>query len=522
MFINAQVARNTNPAGDDFWYGPAGGRSVAGVDVSTLSAMQLSISYACDRVLSDTIGQLPLFVYERFIEGMGRDRNNNVDISPLLHDQVNENMTSTEWRRLMQHWVNFNGNAYSRIHYAPNGRIDSLEPLHPGRVQVQLMVDGSVRYEYKNLFTNQPEIILSSDMFHLKGYSDDGYVGLNPVQLQRNAIGANIAGRDYDSRFFKNDAQSPAVVSMPTKFKTPDDRKNWYLGWKERHSGSKQHNIEVLEGGMTYSQTGMKYIDSQFLEMMTYRDIDIARIFGVQPHKVSILNFATFSNIEEQNIDFVQNTILPVAVNWEQSIQRDMIINPRIFAEFSVEGLLRGNVQAQAESGTKAIFGGWRNRNEQRQLENRNPVTELEEFLEPVNTRDAGTDNNSNNGGGSKSMSTREMRLAKNASSRIVHKELVAIKKAYGKYVDSSDGADYKAMEGWVDDFYSGHGEFVSDAMVTDPVNGERYALGGKNAIIGAISAEASGHSNMVHGLLADWEVRRGNELANTGAYNNG
>ena len=325
MFIMGQVSRNSNVNSDNFWWQGADLASTSGARVSSITAMQLSVAYACDRVLSETIAQLPLFVYQRREGEDGRDKNTNVDIFKLLHDQPNQNMTSYVFRRLQQHQINMRGNAYAEIVFAPNGRVDALWPLHPDRIMVQQMRDRSIRYVYNDPFTQQQRVILDGNMFHLKGYSDDGLIGLNPVHLQRNALGNAMAGRAYDGRFFKNDAQTPAVVTMPP-FQDSKDKTKWIKDWKERHAGGKQHSIEVLETGATYQATAMSMVDAQFLEGMKYRDNDIARIFKVQPHKVGILDRATLRNIEEQNLEFVQNTILPIAVNWEQGIKKDMII----------------------------------------------------------------------------------------------------------------------------------------------------------------------------------------------------
>jgi len=521
MFISAQVQRQKNVNSDDFWFSPIGGATDSGVRVSSTLAMQLSISYACDRVLSETIAQLPLISYMRRVADDGRDRDTTADISKLLHDQPNENMTSFEFRRLMQHNVNMRGNAYAEIIFLPNGRIDALIPLHPDWVTIQLMKDGSLRYTYTDPWSREKRIILSSSMFHIKGYSDDGLVGLNPIQVQRNSIATTIAGRAYDARFFANDAQTPGVVTMPGSFQDSDDRAQWLKDYNKRHRGKRQHSIELFEFGMEYTATAMKNIDAQFIEGMKYRDVDVARIFRVQNHKVGILDDATFSNIEEQNIDFVQNTILPIAVNWEQAIKRDLIINDNLFAEFLLEGLLRGDTKAQTEAASKAIFGGWMNRNEVRRLQNMNPVEGLSEFLEPVNTREAGSSSNNNDIRGS-ALTERGKNLAHKAAERIVNKSIVATRKAYKKYMTGSDGADPEAMLGWVKDFYAGHGEFVSDVMVTDKDTGERYAAGTMNATIGAVVAEMHGHGNMVESLMAEWEIDRASHLAKVGVFNNG
>ena len=185
MFLSASVQRNNNPSGDDFWYSDVGLATDSGVRVSATMAMQNVMFYACDRVLSETMAQLPLFTYRRKTEGHGRDKAVNVDIYKLLHDQVNENMTSYTFRSLMQHWVNVRGNAYAEIMFAPNGRVDSIVPRHPDLITVQYMKDGSIRYVYTDPFTHKQRTILAHSMFHIKGYSDDGLVGFGIFSLAK-------------------------------------------------------------------------------------------------------------------------------------------------------------------------------------------------------------------------------------------------------------------------------------------------------------------------------------------------
>ncbi len=529
MFIKAELPdRNTNPSGDDFWYSDIGGPTDSGVRVSSLSAMQCAIFYACDRMLAETLAQLPLFVYKRLPDGRGRDKAIHADIYPLLHDQPNEHMTSYTFRALMQHWVNVRGNGYAEIIFAPNGRVDSLIPRHPDLITIQYMDDESVRYIYTDPFTHKQRTILSHSMFHTKGYSEDGLVGLNPVHVQRNSIGSNIAGRAYDARFFKNDGQTPGIVSMEGTFEESEDRKNWLKDWNKRHRNQRQHSIELLEHGMSYQSTGMSYIDAQFLEMMRYRDEDIARIMKVQQHKVGIMTKSSFSNIEEQNLEFVGTTMLPIAVNWEQEGKRSLIIDDDIFMEFLLEGLLRGNITAQTNANTKNVFAGIVNRNEVRQQMNLNPADGLDEYLEPQNTRsanddgDGGNSNNNNSNNSAAVPSDREQRLAMKAAARVVNKSVVATRKAYKKYMTDPDSPDLKSMEAWTREFYSDHGEFVSDCLVADKKTGERIATGSMNATIGAIVAEAHGHDGLVESLMAEWESDRAQQLANVGVFNNG
>jgi len=135
--------------------------------------------------------------------------------------------------------------------------------------------------------------------------------------------------------------------------------------------------------------------DAQFLESRKYSRSDIAGIFRVPPHKIGDLEHATFTNIEQQSIDYGTDSLMPRIRRWEDRLSLSLIPpgqRAEIFAEFQLNGLLRGDYAARTNGYRSAILAGWMNRNEARELENMNPAEGLDEFLTPMNMSEGGVD----------------------------------------------------------------------------------------------------------------------------------
>ncbi|GAH49428.1 unnamed protein product, partial [marine sediment metagenome] len=193
----------------------------------------------------------------------------------------------------------------------------------------------------------------------------------------------------FGSKFFSKGAKSSGALEHPDKL-SPNAHKNLQQSIAKQISGENIHSPLILEEGMKWKQLSVAPEDAQFLETRKFQVTDIARIFRIPPHMVGDLERATFTNIEHQSLDFVIHTIRPWLVRWEQAISRDLIADDDIFAEFLVDGLLRGDIKSRYEAYGKAITDGWLNRNEVRALENKNPEEGLDEFLVPLNMTPAG------------------------------------------------------------------------------------------------------------------------------------
>lgn len=391
MFLNSLRAGPADP-GHDFWFSalPGGGGGTAtqsGAIVTSDSAMRLSTVYKCIKVIAETIGMLPMHMY-RNSAGEQRDRVRDHPIAHLLSVRPNAWQTPMQFRSMLEAHRSMRGNGYARIVYGSNGDPEALIPLHPDRVAPEIATNGLPRYHVKNAqgISEGPPLV-QGEILHLTGLSLDGYVGMNPIQAEREAIGSAISARDFGSRFWNNDSRPPFWIKMPApaQFKDAEAAQNFRDDWQAKYGGSNRGRPAVLDRGMEIHELGLSNADSQWIEARKYSDVDLCGLWRMPPHKIGILDRATWGNIEQQNIEFVTDCLLPLAVSWEQTISRDLIIDDDLFVELLMELLLRGDTATRYDAYGKAIQDGWLTRNEIRRLENKNPLPGLDEPLQPLN-----------------------------------------------------------------------------------------------------------------------------------------
>ncbi len=363
-----------------------GSISNSGVTVTCDTAMRCTTVYACVRVLAESVAQLPLITYRRRKDG-GKDRATEHWLYSLLHDSPNEWQTSFEFREMMMGHVLLRGNAYAFINRLQSGRVVELLPLHPDRVEPKQDKDFRITYTITDENGAQ-QVLRREQIFHIKGLSSNGLVGLNPIEQHRESIGLALATEEHGSRLFSNGANPSGVLEHPMKL-SKEAQQRLKETFEEKTTGLlNAHKPMILEEGMKWSQMGMTSEDSQFLETRKFQRNDIASMFRVPPHKIGDLERATFSNIEHQALEFVTDSLMPNLKRWEQAIHMALLTEKdrkTIFVEFLVDGLLRGDIKTRYEAYAKAITNGILSPNEVRSLENLNPRDGGDEYLTPLN-----------------------------------------------------------------------------------------------------------------------------------------
>lgn len=352
------------------------GGSTSGKTVTERSAMQMTAVYSCVRILAEAIAGLPLHVYRYNSDG-GKEKAIDHSLYRLLHDEPNPEMSSFVFRETLMTHLLLWGNAYAQIIRNGKNEIVALYPLMPNKMSVDRDEDGRLYYTYyrgtdeaiKNkefAVTLQP-----SDVLHIPGLGFDGLVGYSPIAMAKNAIGMAIACEEYGAKFFANGAAPGGVLEHPGTIKDPQRVRE---SWQSTFGGSGNANkIAVLEEGMKYTPIGISPEQAQFLETRKFQINEIARIFRVPPHMVGDLEKSSFSNIEQQSLEFVKYTLDPWVIRWEQSIQRSLLNSEekkKYFAKFNVEGLLRGDYQSRMNGYAIGRQNGWMSANDIRELEN--------------------------------------------------------------------------------------------------------------------------------------------------------
>lgn len=352
------------------------GGSTSGKVVTERSAMQMTAVYACVRILSEAIAGLPLHVY-RYKEDGGKEKALDHPLYLLLHDEPNPEMSSFVFRETLMTHLLLWGNAYAQIIRNGKGEVVALYPLMPNKMTVGRDTNGQLYYTYQKSQDELPKdntytvTLYPSDVLHIPGLGFDGLVGYSPIAMAKNAIGLAIATEEYGSKFFANGAAPSGVLEHPGTIKDPARVRE---SWMSQFGGSANSNkIAVLEEGLKYTPISISPEQAQFLETRKFQINEIARIFRVPPHMVGDLEKSSFSNIEQQSLEFVKYTLDPWVVRWEQSIQRTLLASEEkknYFVKFNVEGLLRGDYQSRMNGYAIGRQNGWMSANDIRELEN--------------------------------------------------------------------------------------------------------------------------------------------------------
>ena len=352
------------------------GGSTSGKAVTERSAMQMTAVYACVRILSEAIAGLPLHLY-RYKEGGGKEKAIDHPLYRLLHDEPNPEMTSFVFRETLMTHLLLWGNAYAQIIRNGKGEVIALYPLMPNKMEVDRDENGRLYYSYTRSSDEAPTMegstvtLRPEDVLHIPGLGFDGLVGYSPIAMAKNAIGMAIACEEYGAKFFANGAAPSGVLEHPGTIKDPARVRE---SWNSTFGGSANSGkVAVLEEGMKYTPISISPEQAQFLETRKFQINEIARIFRVPPHMVGDLEKSSFSNIEQQSLEFVKYTLDPWVIRWEQSLARSLFSatdKKNLFFKFNVEGLLRGDYQSRMAGYATARQNGWMSANDIRELEN--------------------------------------------------------------------------------------------------------------------------------------------------------
>ena len=353
------------------------GGSTSGKAVNERTAMQMTAVYACVRVLSEAVAGLPLHVY-RYGEDGSKEKALKHPLYRILHDEPNPEMSSFNFRETLMGHLLLYGNAYAQIIRNGKGEVAGLYPLMPAKMTVDRDSGGNLYYLYSRGSDDAPEagengqVYLPPDqVLHIPGLGYDGIVGYSPIAMAKNAVGLGIATEEYGAKFFANDASPSGILEHPGVLKNPDKvRESWNKLFRRSVNS---HQIAVLEEGLKYQPIGISPDQAQFLETRKFQLNEIARIFRVPPHMVGDLEKSSFSNIEQQSLEFVKYTLEPWLMRWEQAMSRRLFTESEkesYFIRFNVEGLLRGDYESRMNGYAVARQNGWMSANDIRELEN--------------------------------------------------------------------------------------------------------------------------------------------------------
>lgn len=373
---------------DDFWYHPIARVSSAGVHVDHAAALRVPVVYDCLTVLSQTIAALPWAVFERRRSG-DKERRDEHPLVGLLQRPTPEHTTHEFVAQMVWDLASVGNFMAVREGAGIGERLARLDPSH---VRVERLEDGARRWTVTDGVGTRRYV--EGEVWHVRVPPlVDDLVGTGRVDVGREAIGALLALQEYGAKYFRNDATPPVVIKHPGAFKDAASRDNFLRAISEWF-GIKRNKPAVLEHGMEVQRLGTTPEEAQFLETRKELQNEVARLWRMPPHKVGIMDRATFSNIEEQALEFVTDTLAPWLDLVEKSINHWLLPSRdrgHVFFEFNVDGLLRGNIEARYNAFATARQWGWLSVNEIRRLENMNPIGRRgDQYLQPLNMAPAG------------------------------------------------------------------------------------------------------------------------------------
>ena len=500
MGLLARVIRETRSE-QSFLTNPAqwlvdmfGGRaSATGQVVTPATAIGAPAVLAAVSALSRVVANLPLHVYVRDDQDRRRKALDHA-LYPLLHRAPNPEITSFEWRELAQTHVMLWGNAYAEVVRNGAGRVTALWPWTPDRVRVERDSQGQLIYWLRlprlgTTGASVPEVpFLADRVWHLRGFSLDGVLGVPPTATAREAIGLTLAVEEYGARFFGQGTTPGGTLEHPGRL-GPAAVERLKASWDQMHTGTQNsHRVAILEEGMKFNALQIQNEHAQFLETRKFQVADVARVFGLPPHMVGDLERATFSNIEHQGIEFVRYTLGPWCGRWEQRSTLALLTpseRQRYYVEHDLGGILRGDRLAQVQAYREEIMAGISTINEVRRLDNRDPIgeqgdvhwmqaqmTPLERLISPpipapvppeLEPEPEPDDAPPPPDAATNRWRRAYTRLLDDAIERAIRREIEAVRKAHRQH-----GANAGAWREWVDHWYSRHAAYLSEALKVD------------------------------------------------------
>jgi len=348
-------------------------RGPSGMRITPETALKCSAVLACVRLIAENVAAIPLHVYRRLQQG-GKERARDLPLYRLLNQQPNGWQTSFEFREMLTAHALTYGNAFAQIRSGPAGAVDSLWPLHPSRMKVHQLEDGTLCYYYRE--ENGAETRYTQDqIFHLRWLSSDGVMGMLPVTLSKDAIGLAQALEAHGGAYFGNSCRLSGLMESDNPISV-ENAERLREQFERLHRGAdRAHRTAILPAGVHWKDVQSSNEASQFLETRQYQVIEICRAYRVDPSYVQDKTKVGYASQEQAAIDLVQQTLMPWFRRWESAITRDLVVQDDVyFAEFDTRGLLRGDLAAQGAWLQTMLATGIYSVNECREVLNMNPI----------------------------------------------------------------------------------------------------------------------------------------------------
>lgn len=363
--------------------------------VTPATAMQVRAVFSCVRVIAEAIGQLPLHLYRR-VDATHRERVTD-DARARIVARPNPIMSRSTYFEQQTAQMLLWGAAYSqRIFDRGTDETIALYPQQSGQVLCEAFRTTDAR-GYPALgkrFRIGSELLGSDEILHVPLLTLDGYTALSPIKQNRLALNVAYQQQKFSERFYANGVKLSGVLEHPQKLSKEAGerlRENWTAAYAGAQNAGK---VAILEEGMKFNALLMPLDDAQYIETAKLSREEIAGIFRMPPHMIGALDRATFSNIEQQSLEFAVYTLTPYLVKWEKALAETLLLpsmQDEFYFRFNMDALLRGDMKSRYEAYAQARQWGWLSANDILDLEDRNAIENGDIYLQPMNMIPAGT-----------------------------------------------------------------------------------------------------------------------------------
>jgi HK97 family phage portal protein len=337
--------------------------SSSGVTVTIDNALGVPAIWSAVNFLSGTIAGLPLHVYRKTPSGRTRVENG---VAPILNENANDGMSSFEWLKYSFEQVFTGGRSVTYIERTANGAVKNLWPLDPAKLRVERLEDGRKIYRYNLTQYDAAEVIDIPFMLKSNGIDVRG-----PLMSNKDTIGMAISASRYGAKAFQSGGIPPAVLQGPFQSGAAAVRASDDVAKTMARLASENRAVMALPMGHELKSIGFNPEQMQLLELQRFSVEQVARIYSLPPVFLQDLSKGTFANTEQQDLHFVKHTIK----RWIEQTEAEINLkifgrNSKTYAEFNVDGLLRGDFKTRMEAHATSIQNGIRTPNEVRDIEN--------------------------------------------------------------------------------------------------------------------------------------------------------
>ena len=346
----------------------------------------IPVAFRCVQLIAEMTASLRLPIYRRSADN-GRELATDLPLYHLLNSNFSERQSAYEAREFLARSILMTGNAYARIERDYSGAVVAIYPLWPIAVGVERLPGGRLRYRVTDPWDGS-YVLLQEEILHLRYASVNGFIGMSPIAINAASLGLALSQAETAQSLMQNGARPSGLISYAEKL-GPEAMERARARLENTHAGADNAGKTLLmDGGAKFQPFTFAPEDMEFLNSRKLANLDVARIFGVPPTVVGIVDHATFSNSEQEAVSLVRNCIGPFAARLEAAFQRCLLTPDErrtLYIEHDLSTLLRGDTQARFEAYRVGREIGALSANDVRRLENQSPIPGGDTYQMPAN-----------------------------------------------------------------------------------------------------------------------------------------